>query len=116
MSIGKAEQKWVILLENRIGPCEEWVTLIPRTFLADGDWYFVASERIAVPQAHVFDTPQQAALATIADNNQKIAWLKVQNERLQEYHDNLEAEKVKRDEQRAKEAGLTDEIHDDKSV
>lgn len=64
---------------------------IPRMFSDDDDYYFVRRTKTAVPQSHVFDTPQAAALAAIELNDKNARDLKITNERLRDWHDGLES-------------------------
>lgn len=87
--MAKAERKWVIGQADRFGPCEELVTLVPSAWGGDDNWYFLWSANRAVPQSVVFDNAQDAALAAIAANNDKISGLNSQNKRLQEWYDGM---------------------------
>lgn len=86
----KVQRKWIIGLPDRIGPVEELVTLIPRVFPDDDDYYFVRYSQQAVPAHRVFDTSQQAALGAIGVNKQKIRDLNMENTRLETWLNGLE--------------------------
>lgn len=80
----KPEYKWIID-EDRIGPSQELVILIPRMFRDDtdkDDWYFWLAGKKAVPVNRVFHTPQTAVSAAIEINRKRIRDLENENRRL----------------------------------
>lgn len=86
----KPEWKWIID-ESRIGPSNEIVVLVPRVFPDDDDWYFLPSEKKAIPHSHVFDTAQAAAEAAIEINRGKIRYLENENRQLLNWYNELKA-------------------------
>ncbi len=96
-------EKWVIGREHRFDPCREMMIAIPHHHHLDETWYFLLSENTVIPQSRVFDTPQEAAIATVKLNDEKIRWLVLQNQRVMEWHETLEAERLKKEQEATKE-------------
>lgn len=84
------ETKWVIE-EDFPWVRTEQVILIPRVFDNDSDYYFVRTTEKAVSSSLVFSRPQDAANAVIKRNLQKIHDLNIDNDRLTEWRDKLDA-------------------------
>jgi hypothetical protein len=83
--------KWVV--GDDYNPREELVTLIPRAFADDDDWWFVRAGHIAMPQYRVFETPQEAALAAVKLCNREIERLKSLSNQILAWHQELEAKR-----------------------
>lgn len=85
-------EKWIVGDERRFGPTKEYFIPIPTHHFLDENWYFRLGEKEAVPASRLFDTPQEAALATIKIHDEKIRWATVQKQQLQDWHDHVESE------------------------
>ena len=63
------EQKWVIGIEHRLGPCRTYALPIRTFFDEETYWYLPTERQLVVSQSRVFDTAQEAALGAIKAND-----------------------------------------------